>query len=85
MIKINNDKFQSIKDVRSKIKKTQMDIAKAVFISESYYNLIENGKRNPSVVLSALVAKELGITLDNFFILYNFTKCQEKGGRLKNE
>lgn len=78
MIKITKKKFKTIKEARLFKNKTQLDIATAIGISESYYNLIENGKRRPPVDLAANIAKEIGLTLDCFFILYNFAKCQEK-------
>jgi transcriptional regulator with XRE-family HTH domain len=78
VIKLARLKFNSIKEARLKRNKTQLDIAKAVNISESYYNLIENGKRTPPVDLAAVISRELNITLDNFFLLYNLTKCEEK-------
>lgn len=69
-------KFKSLKESRLNINKTQFEIAKIVGISESYYNLIENGNRVPPVNTAALIAKTLNITLDEFFLLYNFTKCE---------
>jgi transcriptional regulator with XRE-family HTH domain len=75
-MKMAKKKFQSIKDARISISKTQQEMAKASGISESYYNLIENGKRRPPVDLAAVLSKELNITLDDFFTLYNFTKCK---------
>lgn len=78
MINITRKKFKTIKEVRLFKNRTQSGIATAVGISESYYNLIENGKRRPPVDLAANIAKEIGITLDHFFLLYSFTKCQER-------
>lgn len=75
---ITRKKFESIKEIRAFKHKTQAEIAESVGISESYYNLIENGKRRPPVDLAANIAKEIGITLDRFFLLYNFAKCQDK-------
>jgi transcriptional regulator with XRE-family HTH domain len=77
VIKIAKIKFQTMKEARTNKDKTQLDIANAVGISESYYNLIENGKRTPPVDLAALLSKELNLSLDEFFLLYNFAKCKE--------
>ena len=74
MISISNCK--SIREVRLSLDKTQNEIAQAISISESYYNLIENGKRRASVDLAAKISKELGLSLDKFFVLYNFIKCK---------
>jgi len=60
------------------MKKTQWQIAEAVCISECYFNLIENGKRGVKIELAAAIAKELKVTLDEFFALYNYSKCKEK-------
>ena len=74
---MQQSKINSIKDAREKKHKTQLEISKAVNISESYFNLIENGKRRPPVDLAAAISKELGLNLDEFFLLYNFAKCKE--------
>lgn len=73
---MNSKRPNSIKEVRKEVKKTQLQIALAAGISESYYSMIENGKRRPSVDLAALLSKELSITLDSFFTLYNLTKSE---------
>lgn len=70
--------YSSIKEARLHEEKTQSQIAKALNISESYLNLIENGKRRPPVDLAAAISQELKITLDEFFLLYNFAKCNVK-------
>lgn len=69
--------FDSLKEARKHNKKTQSDIAGNVGISESYYNLIENGKRVPTIMLSSKIASELGINLNEFFLLFNSTKCKD--------
>jgi len=71
-------KYNSIKEARIDKKKTQLEIAKSVNISGSYLNLIENGKRRPPVDLAAAIAQELNITLDEFFLFYNFAKCKRE-------
>jgi transcriptional regulator with XRE-family HTH domain len=53
-------------------------MAQAVNISESYLNLIENGKRRVTVELAAALSQELNITLDEFFALYSLAKCNKK-------
>lgn len=69
---------KTLKDYRLSKNKTQLDMAKAVGISESYYNLIENGNRMPAIDIANLIAKELGLSLDQFFLLCNLTKCNDK-------
>jgi DNA-binding XRE family transcriptional regulator len=69
--------YKDLKDVRTKFKLKQSDVAKSVGISESYYNMIENGNRVPPVDTAALIARTLHLSLDDFFMLYNFTKCKD--------
>jgi DNA-binding XRE family transcriptional regulator len=69
-IKISTVEYKSLKEVRQSFNKTQKEVAKAIYISDSYYNLIENGKRCPAIDLAADLSRELGLSLDNFFKLY---------------
>lgn len=72
-----NKKFKSLKNIRSSLKLTQFDVAKKSGITESYYNLIENGNRKPSMEIAFNICTVLNITLDDFFAFLNFTKCEE--------
>lgn len=74
---MGKSEFDTLKEVRVSQNKKQSDVAKAAKISESYYNLIENGNRKPAINIAYLIAKYLGLTLDEFFLLLNFTKCKE--------
>lgn len=55
-----------LKKLRQDNSKTQLEIAKELDISESYYNLIENGERQKqlSMELAQRIADVFGISLD---------------------
>lgn len=55
-----------LKKLRQDNSKTQLEIAKKLDISESYYNLIENGERQKqlSMELAQRIADVFGISLD---------------------
>lgn len=55
-----------LKKLRQDKSKTQLEIAKKLDISESYYNLIENGERQKqlSMELAQRIADVFGISLD---------------------
>ncbi len=55
-----------LKRLRQDNSKTQLEIAKKLDISESYYNLIENGERQKqlSMELAQRIADVFGISLD---------------------
>lgn len=73
---MNKSKFTNLKEIREYKKFTQKYVAKKAEISESYYNLIENGKRRVPITIANKISETLDITLDDFFILYNFTNCE---------
>lgn len=54
-----------LKELRTKLGVTQSDIAEKLYISESYYNLIENGERQKqlSIEMAQKLADVLGVTL----------------------
>lgn len=59
-------KFGSkVKKLRSQKGLTQEKLAELASIDYSYLNLIENGKRNPSLKVIAKLARVLGVTLDD--------------------
>ena len=63
-----------LKDLRKEKGLTQADIANALRIAPNYYNLIENGKRQPkmTIEMAQKLAAIFGVTLE--FILENETK-----------
>lgn len=76
---MKKQEFSSLKNIRELLKKTQKTVAEESGISESYYNLIENGKRpNVPMPIADKISKSLKITLNQFFLLCNLTKCQDK-------
>ena len=52
---------------RLKYNKNQNELAKACNITNSYYCMIEKGKRNPSIKIAKLIAKELNFKWTIFF------------------
>lgn len=56
-----------LKKLRQESSKTQLETANELDISESYYNLIENGERQKqlSMELAQKIADVFGITLDD--------------------
>lgn len=59
----------TLKELRIKNKKTQENLAKVIDKSISAYNMIENGKRNPSLEDALKIAKfyKLKVEQINFF------------------
>ena len=60
-----------LKMLRQEKGMSQLEVAKELGISESYYNLIENGKRQNDMPISRALklANLFGITSDNLFEL----------------
>jgi transcriptional regulator with XRE-family HTH domain len=58
-----------IKKLRTERKLTQEALSEKVGIDYSYMNLIENGKRNPSLKIIAKIARILGVGLDDLMKL----------------
>lgn len=52
---------------RTKLKMTQEDVAKKAGIQRSYYGLIENGQRNPTLSVAINIAEALETTLKKVF------------------
>ncbi len=63
-----------LKRCRTDANLTQLETAKLLDISESYYNLIESGERQPkmTIEMAQKLAAIFGVTLE--FILENETK-----------
>ena len=64
---INKKIGARIKAIRIKTHKTQEDTSYEAKIDYSFYNQIENGKRNVSVKTLSKIAKVLGVEVKNFF------------------
>lgn len=55
----------NIRKAREQKDLTQEKLAEMARIDYSYLNLIENGKRNPSIKIVTKIARALGINLKN--------------------
>ncbi|GAB6100400.1 hypothetical protein JCM16358_22790 [Halanaerocella petrolearia] len=55
---------------------TQKQMAEKLGISESYYCLLENGKRPMKLKMALEIAKILDKTPDEIFLPTNFTECK---------
>lgn len=62
-----------LKKIRLQKGMTQQDVAVKAKIERSYYTMIEQGKRNPSVT----VAKEIAKTLEIDWTIFFESKCNE--------
>lgn len=63
--------------VRKEKRRTQQEVAKSAGINRSYYGLIENGNRNPSLIIAIKIADYLDVDLSQIFkneIFFN-EKC----------
>lgn len=58
---------QRIKELRKKQGLTQEKLAELASIDFSYLNMIESGKKNPSLKRIAKLARILKVTLPDFF------------------
>ena len=56
---------QKVRKLRKQKDLTQEKLAELTGIDYSYLNLIENGKRNPSLKVIAKLARVLGVPLDD--------------------
>ncbi|WP_312754074.1 helix-turn-helix transcriptional regulator [Rummeliibacillus suwonensis] len=56
-----------LKQARIEKKMTQLEVAKSSNIKRSYYTMIEQGKRNPSVQVAKDISRTLKIDWTNFF------------------
>ncbi|PAD10162.1 transcriptional regulator [Shouchella clausii] len=62
-----------LKNIRSSKGLTQLEVAEKVRIERSYYTMIENGDRKPSVEVAQRIAKVLDFEWTIFFE----NKCNE--------
>ncbi|WP_010243722.1 helix-turn-helix transcriptional regulator [Acetivibrio cellulolyticus] len=54
-------------EARLKLKLTHQEVAKQSKISRSFYTLIENGLKNPSIEVALRVAKVLNLSVEDLF------------------
>lgn len=64
---INPKKRTWMQEARKGLKLTNREMADKFNISYSHYNDIENGRRNPSIELSKVMAKFFNVPLEKFF------------------
>lgn len=57
----------NLKEIRSQTSYTQEDVADMTGITRQYYNMIENGGRQPSVDLAKKIAAVLGFDWTRFY------------------
>lgn len=60
---------RSLKDIRNQQGILQRDITEKYGVSQSYYSLIENGYRRPSLDCAMRIALALNISLQDMFDL----------------
>jgi transcriptional regulator with XRE-family HTH domain len=53
--------------LRKERKKSQLDLALDAGVAKNYISDVENGRRNPSILILGKIAKGLGITLEELF------------------
>lgn len=68
----------TLQELREIKKITQKQIAVQLGISESYYSLIENGKRNLRYEHAKILSKIFNRSLEEIFLLHDFTKSKAK-------
>ncbi|MDK2920153.1 MAG: putative transcriptional regulator [Candidatus Petromonas sp.] len=56
-------------NIRSQNNMTQQDIADKLGISRSFYTMIENGKRNPSLELAFKISNLLKVDVNEIFFI----------------
>lgn len=60
-------KRQQLIEIRKNLKLTQADLASATGIHRSYYGLIENGNRNPSLDVAMKISTVLNKDIEQLF------------------
>jgi transcriptional regulator with XRE-family HTH domain len=53
--------------LRKERKKSQLDLALDAGVAKNYISDVENGRRNPSILILGKIAKGLDITLEELF------------------
>lgn len=56
-----------LKEKREKLNLTQEDVAEKAEITRAYYTMIENDKRDPSVLVAKKIGQVIGFDWTNFF------------------
>lgn len=56
-----------LRALRNKKGYTQTKFAEILSIDRTYYNMIENNKKEPSLKLLTRIAKELNVSIKKFF------------------
>lgn len=56
--------MDKLKRLRLGFKLTQLDLAKEVGVSKQYINMIEKGRRQPSMKVFVKIAKALNVSLE---------------------
>lgn len=67
-------KERTLEDIRLQKKFSHNEISDLVGISRSFYTLIENGNRTPSMGVAKKLSVALNITLDELFDALEVTK-----------
>ena len=67
-----------IKELRKEIAQTQEAIAFKAGVDKTYWNEVENGKRNVSVVNLSKIIEALEISVSDFFAHKSFSKSPSK-------
>lgn len=66
-MRMRGDKLQSLRQIRLDNKMTIREVGEHTGISESFYCMIENGERRPSVETAKKIAAVLGFDWTLFF------------------
>lgn len=69
-----------LRELRLKAGLTQLEMAKRLNISESFYCQLENGKRGIKVPMALNIAGILGTTVEDIFLPENMAERQEYVG-----
>lgn len=72
-------KREELIKVRKSLGLTQADMAVAAGVHRSYYGLIENGNRNPTLKIAAKIATALNSSIEQLFPdeIFFANKCYE--------
>jgi DNA-binding XRE family transcriptional regulator len=63
---IKAQKREWMKEIRNDLDLTVRDMAEILGISFQHYSDIENGRRNPSIELSLVLAEHFGVSVEKF-------------------
>ncbi|MBV4422790.1 helix-turn-helix transcriptional regulator [Clostridium tyrobutyricum] len=69
------DQRKTLVSLRKKMNLTQKDISSKLGITASYYGMIEQGTRTPSLTLAKNIASFFGKNIEEIFLNSNTTKC----------